>query len=414
MTRSAPHRLDASSDRLLQGLEVYRVGGAVRDARLGWPWNECDFVVVGATVEDMQARGFRPVGRDFPVFLHPQTQEEYALARTERKSGHGYVGFTVHASPDVTLEEDLVRRDLTINAMAEPLDSPPGEGELVDPYGGLADLEARLLRHVSDAFSEDPLRVLRVARFLARYQGLGFTVAEETRALMQGMVESGEVSHLVAERVWKETEKALGEASPEAYFQLLDELGALSVLMPALAREARALESALERLDRLPRQLVDEAEMVCWRMARLVEHLSREEIDTLAQELRLPSAVRDAAQQARLCRELNDASHREGGVQAEDLKVWLDGVDAWRRGERQSVLVALLAVEDKGLARLGNAAWQAATAVSPQSLVAQGLKGAEIGRAMGEQRQQAIAEALREWRATPEVHAPHCGCGHAH
>lgn len=414
MTRSAPHRLDASSDRLLQGLEVYRVGGAVRDARLGWPWHECDFVVVGATVEDMQARGFRPVGRDFPVFLHPQTQEEYALARTERKSGHGYVGFTVHASPDVTLEEDLVRRDLTINAMAEPLDSPPGEGELVDPYGGLADLEARLLRHVSDAFSEDPLRVLRVARFLARYQGLGFTVAEETRALMQGMVESGEVSHLVAERVWKETEKALGEASPEAYFQLLDELGALSVLMPALAREARALESALERLDRLPRQLVDEAEMVCWRMARLVEHLSREEIDTLAQELRLPSAVRDAAQQARLCRELNDASHREGGVQAEDLKVWLDGVDAWRRGERQSVLVALLAVEDKGLARLGNAAWQAATAVSPQSLVAQGLKGVEIGRAMGEQRQQAIAEALREWRATPEVHAPHCGCGHAH
>ncbi|MGS0468390.1 hypothetical protein ACU8V3_15650 [Cobetia marina] len=184
--------------------------------------------------------------------------------------------------------------------------------------------------------------------------------------------------------------------------------------MPALAREARALESALERLDRLPRQLVDEAEMVCWRMARLVEHLSREEIDTLAQELRLPSAVRDAAQQARLCRELNDASHREGGVQAEDLKVWLDGVDAWRRGERQSVLVALLAVEDKGLARLGNAAWQAATAVSPQSLVAQGLKGAEIGRAMGEQRQQAIAEALDEWRATPEVHAPHCGCGHAH
>jgi len=154
--------------------------------------------------------------------------------------------------------------------------------------------------------------------------------------------------------------------------------------------------------------------MVCWRMARLVEHLSRDEIDALAQDLRLPSAVRDAAQQARLCRELNEASRREGGVSAADLKAWLDGVDAWRRGERQSVLVALLAVEDKGLARLGNAVWQAATAVSPQSLVEQGLKGAEIGRALSEQRQQAIEQALSEWQAMPEVHAPHCGCGHSH
>ena len=403
MTRIATHRLTTSSDRLLTGLEVYRVGGAVRDARLGWPWHECDFVVVGATVEDMQSRGFRPVGRDFPVFLHPKTQEEYALARTERKSGHGYVGFSVHASPEVTLEEDLIRRDLTINAMAEPLDSQPGQGELVDPYGGLADLEARVLRHVSAAFSEDPLRVLRVARFLARYQGLRFTVADETRRLMVSMVESGEVSHLVAERVWKETEKALGEASPEAYFQLLDELGALAVLMPALARDAEMLRQALVKLDHLPRQLADEAEMVCWRMARLVEHLDRDEIEVLAQDLRLPSAVRDAAQQARLCRET-----------ATDLKAWLDGVDAWRRGERQQVLVALLAVDDTGLARLGNAVWKAATAVSPQSLVAQGLKGAEIGRALSEQREQAIDTALSEWHLMPEVHAPQCGCGHGH
>ncbi|MGO2414507.1 MULTISPECIES: polynucleotide adenylyltransferase [Cobetia] len=414
MTRIATHRLTTSSDRLLTGLEVYRVGGAVRDARLGWPWHECDFVVVGATVEDMQSRGFRPVGRDFPVFLHPKTQEEYALARTERKSGHGYVGFSVHASPEVTLEEDLIRRDLTINAMAEPLDSQPGQGELVDPYGGLADLEARVLRHVSAAFSEDPLRVLRVARFLARYQGLGFTVADETRRLMVSMVESGEVSHLVAERVWKETEKALGEASPEAYFQLLDELGALAVLMPALARDAEMLRQALVKLDHLPRQLADEAEMVCWRMARLVEHLDRDEIEVLAQDLRLPSAVRDAAQQARLCRELREAAQRKGGVTATDLKAWLDGVDAWRRGERQQVLVALLAVDDTGLARLGNAVWKAATAVSPQSLVAQGLKGAEIGRALSEQREQAIDTALSEWHLMPEVHAPQCGCGHGH
>lgn len=414
MPHAAPTHLTRSSDMSLSGLEVYRVGGAVRDARLGWPWHECDYVVVGATVEEMQSRGFRPVGRDFPVFLHPKSQEEYALARTERKSGHGYVGFSVHASPDVTLEDDLIRRDLTINAMAEPLDSTPGEGELIDPYGGQKDLEARLLRHVSTAFSEDPLRVLRVARFLARYQGLGFSVADETRELMLGMVESGEVSHLVAERVWKETEKALGEASPEAYFQLLDSLGALAILMPALARDDAALTSALARLDRLPRLLVDEAEMVCWRMARLIEHLSREEIDVLAQDLRLPSGVRDAAQQARLCRELGEASRREGGVDAADLKAWLDGVDAWRRGERQGVLIALLAVEDRGLARLGNAVWQAATAVSPQALVAQGLKGAEIGKAMAERRQQAVEQALSEWRATPEVHAPHCGCGHGH
>lgn len=414
MTRIATHRLTTSSDRLLAGLEVYRVGGAVRDARLGWPWHECDFVVVGASVEDMQARGFRPVGRDFPVFLHPQTQEEYALARTERKSGHGYVGFTVHASPDVTLEEDLVRRDLTINAMAEPLDSQPGQGELIDPHGGLADLEARLLRHVSAAFSEDPLRVLRVARFLARYQGLGFTVADETRQLMTSMVESGEVSHLVAERVWKETEKALGEANPEAYFQLLDELGALAVLMPALVLDAAVLPQALLRLDRLPRHLADESDMVCWRMARLVEHLDRDAIDVLAQDLRLPSAVRDAAQQARLCRELRETAQREGGVTAPNLKAWLDGVDAWRRGERQQVLIGLLAVDDAGLARLGNMVWQAATAVSPQSLVAQGLKGAEIGRALSQQRQEAIETALSEWQAMPEVHAPHCGCGHGH
>mgnify|MGYP003124791059 CR=1 FL=1 len=153
--------------------------------------------------------------------------------------------------------------------MAEPLDSTPGQGEVIDPYGGMADLEARVLRHVSSAFSEDPLRVLRVARFLARYQGLGFTVAEETRQMMVAMVESGEVSHLV-KRVWKETEKALGEASPEAYFQLLDELGALTVLMPPLTRDAAQLTAALARLDRLPRQLVDEAEMVCWRASRHV------------------------------------------------------------------------------------------------------------------------------------------------
>jgi tRNA nucleotidyltransferase (CCA-adding enzyme) len=185
-------------------------GGTRCPARLaGLPTT--DWVVVGATPEEMRRRGFKPVGRDFPVFLHPDTHEEYALARTERKAGHGYTGFEVHASPEVTLEEDLARRDLTLNAMAE---TP--EGELIDPYGGLADLEARRLRHVSPAFVEDPLRVLRTARFLARYAGLGFTIAEETRALMAELAASGELAHLVAERVWTETEKAPGSPGPRS------------------------------------------------------------------------------------------------------------------------------------------------------------------------------------------------------
>ena len=184
-------------DPRLDGLEVYLVGGAVRDARLGWPVGDRDWVVVGATPEAMRLRGFKSVGRDFPVFLHPDTHEEYALARTERKQGHGYTGFEVHASPDVTLEADLARRDFTINAMAETPD-----GELVDPYGGAADLAARRLRHVSAAFVEDPLRVLRAARFLARYRKLGFTIVAETMALMRQLTESGEMQYLVAERVW--------------------------------------------------------------------------------------------------------------------------------------------------------------------------------------------------------------------
>ena len=183
-------------DALTQGLDVYRVGGAVRDALLGWPVVDHDWVVVGATPEAMRQRGFKPVGRDFPVFLHPHTAEEYALARTERKSGHGYSGFEVYASPDVTLEEDLSRRDLTINAIAQG----PG-GQLTDPFHGQQDIEQRLLRHVSPAFSEDPLRVLRTARFLARYAHLGFTIAPDTHTLMREVSQSGELGHLAAERV---------------------------------------------------------------------------------------------------------------------------------------------------------------------------------------------------------------------
>jgi tRNA nucleotidyltransferase (CCA-adding enzyme) len=213
-------------------MKIYLVGGAVRDALLGRPYTERDYVVVGAVPDDLLALGFRPVGKDFPVFLHPQTGDQYALARTERKTGAGYYGFATRYSPDVTLEEDLGRRDLTINAMAR---LEHGD-EIVDPYGGRADLAARLLRHVSPAFVEDPLRVLRVARFAARFAPLGFTVAPETLDLMREIVRAGEMRALVPERVWVETERALGEARPTVYFEVLRECGALAAVFPEIDR----------------------------------------------------------------------------------------------------------------------------------------------------------------------------------
>ena len=221
-------------------MRIYRVGGAVRDKLLGLPVQDTDWVVVGATVEAMLAAGYQQVGKDFPVFLHPKTHEEYALARTERKSGHGYTGFVVHASPDVTLEEDLLRRDLTINAMAED-----ETGALIDPHHGQADLAAGILRHVSPAFAEDPVRILRLARFAARF---GFAVAPETMALMRDMVASGEVDHLVPERVWQEISRGLMENHPARMFEALRECGALARIAP----EIDTLFGVPERLDYHP------------------------------------------------------------------------------------------------------------------------------------------------------------------
>lgn len=210
-------------------MEVYLVGGAVRDELLGRAVRERDWVVVGSTPQAMLDAGYRQVGRDFPVFLHPETNEEYALARTERKTGRGYHGFELRFSPDVTLEDDLQRRDLTINAIARAPD-----GRLIDPCGGQRDLEARRLRHVSEAFNEDPVRILRVARFLARFQPLGFSVAAETLVRMRAMVASGEVDALVAERVWQETDRALAEPAPDAWLRLLHDCGALARIYPEL------------------------------------------------------------------------------------------------------------------------------------------------------------------------------------
>ncbi|MBP7942373.1 MAG: tRNA nucleotidyltransferase [Psychrobacter sp.] len=213
-------------------MQVYLVGGAVRDQLLGFPNKDKDFVVVGATVADMLDAGFQQVGADFPVFLHPISHEEYALARTERKQGRGYQGFSVHASPDVTLREDLKRRDLTVNAMAievkSLMDDTPISGDVVDYYGGLNDIHSKTLRHVSSAFSEDPLRVLRTARFYGRYYDLGFSIADETLLLMRELVRSGELTHLSSERIWQESSRALMQVSPQVYWQQLFEIGALT------------------------------------------------------------------------------------------------------------------------------------------------------------------------------------------
>lgn len=210
-------------------MQTYLVGGAVRDHLLGHPYHERDYVVVGATPEQLLNLGYQAVGKDFPVFLHPETKDEYALARTERKTGQGYHGFACYFDVDVSLEDDLIRRDLTINAMAMTDD-----GQVIDPYGGQADLQAKILRHVSPAFAEDPLRVLRVARFAARYAPYGFRVADETLALMRQLVESGELDHLTAERVWKETSRALMEQHADVYFQALRDCGALKILFPEI------------------------------------------------------------------------------------------------------------------------------------------------------------------------------------
>ncbi|HUR39594.1 MAG TPA: multifunctional CCA addition/repair protein [Verrucomicrobiae bacterium] len=224
-------------------MKRYEVGGAVRDALLGLPVGERDWVVTGATPEEMVTAGYKPVGKDFPVFLHPQTKEEHALARTERKSGRGYHGFTFHTGPEVTLEDDLKRRDLTVNAMART-----DAGVLVDPHGGQRDLAARVLRHVSEAFAEDPVRILRLARFHARFAPLGFKVADETLALMRGMVEAGEADALVPERVWQETARALMLDTPSTFFQTLRDCGALARVMP----EVDALFGVPQRADYHP------------------------------------------------------------------------------------------------------------------------------------------------------------------
>ncbi|MCK0768432.1 MULTISPECIES: polynucleotide adenylyltransferase [Chromohalobacter] len=372
---------------VLESFAVYRVGGAVRDARLGWPVTDEDWVVVGATPEELTERGFMPVGRDFPVFLHPVTHEEYALARTERKQGHGYTGFVVHASPEVTLEEDLARRDLTINAMAEDRD-----GRLVDPFQGAQDLDARVLRHVSEAFVEDPLRVLRTARFWARYRDLGFVIADDTKRLMRRLCDSGEIGHLVAERVWQETVKALAEPRPIAYFRALQECGALAVWMPELNADA-ALDLGEKAMARLPAG----GEPAQWRWARLLEALEDEARDALCERLRVPNAWRDLARQVARTRAFRQ-KHDDAGLEGADVLAWFDAIDAWRRSERVEPLQRYLALEAPALAECISKAWQAAIEVEPRALLEEGYRGKALGEALAQRRLASIEDVVRLYK----------------
>lgn len=305
-------------------MKVYAVGGSVRDELLGHPGADRDWVVVGATPDEMAARGFRAVGADFPVFLHPETHEEYALARTERKTAPGYKGFVFHASPDVSLEEDLRRRDLTINAIARDAD-----GTLVDPFGGVEDLRRGLLRHVSGAFAEDPVRILRVARFAARF---GFAVAPETMRLMRAMVDAGEADHLVPERVWQEIARGLQEPGPERMVAVLRDCGALARVLPEVDALAAADGGALLGA----RLRASTSFPLPVRFACLTLGLAPEAVAALCERVNAPGECRDLAGLA--ARE-RAAVEGAGALGAEGLLSLLERTDAFRRPERLDRLV---------------------------------------------------------------------------
>lgn len=404
-------------------MDIYLVGGAVRDSLLGRPVAERDWVVVGATPEELQAQGFTPVGRDFPVFLHPHTREEHALARLERKTGPGYRGFVTEFAPDVTLEQDLARRDLTINAMAQAAD-----GHLIDPHGGRADLERRVLRHVSPAFVEDPVRILRIARFLARFAHLGFSVAAETLELMRQMSASGELDALVPERVWRELERLLGEPTPRAGIELLRECGALRIVLPELDAlfgvpqspkwhpEVDTGEHVLLALQ----VAAGRAAPVSVRFAVLMhdlgkaltprsewpKHIAHEArgvpaIESLCQRLRVPQEHRDLAL---LASRFHTHVHRGLELRATTLLEVLESADAFRRPGRFAELLEVCECDARG--RLGFAdqpypqrarfeqALEAASATTLQPDEREGLVGAAIGERLRRKRLAAI-EALR-------------------
>ena len=354
-------------------MQVYLVGGAVRDEQLGIPHRERDWCVVGASPGELEALGYQRVGKDFPVFLHPETKEEYALARTERKTAPGYHGFDFDCSPDVTIEEDLQRRDLTINAIARDAD-----GQLIDPWGGSADIENRVLRHVSDAFTEDPVRILRVARFAARFAHFGFTIAGETMSLMHRMVENGEVDALVSDRVWKETELALAGSNARVYFEVLRSCGALRVLFPEVDAlfgvpqpeqwhpEVDTGLHVMMVLDQAER-LSDDVEV---RFAALTHDLGKGNtpknqlpshpghelrgcklIRTVAERLPVPRACRDLAL---LAAEFHTHCHRAFELRTKTILKVLERTDAFRRPDRFERFLLTCEADARGRAGLEN------------------------------------------------------------
>lgn len=417
-------------------MKIFSVGGAVRDKLLGLPIKDRDWVVVGATPQQMLDQGYRPVGKDFPVYLHPRTSEEYALARTERKSGKGHTAFLFTSDPGITLEEDLARRDLTINAIAEDHD-----GQLIDPYGGQQDIVDKVLRHVSPAFAEDPLRVLRVARFAARYQHLGFRVADETLALMTSLTASGELEDLSAERVWQETDRALSETSPRTYIEVLRTCGALRTLLPEVDR----LFGVPQRADYHPEvdtgihillaldQATALSDSPAVRFAVLVHdlgkgitpadilprHIGHEEggvplVNQVCDRLRVPQRYRQLAVAVTryhlLCHKVE--SLRPATV----LKI-LKGLDAFRQPD--NMVQFLLACESDARGRTGfadrpypsaawlNAAFAAVRDLSAQEFVERGLTGGAIGKALDARRLETLAAFKASVPAT--THAdPNC------
>jgi tRNA nucleotidyltransferase (CCA-adding enzyme) len=400
-------------------MEVYLVGGPVRDRLLGLPVRDRDWVVVGARPEDLERQGYIAVGREFPVFLHPQTKEEYALARLERKVAPGYRGFTTQFSPDVTLEEDLKRRDLTINAMAQT-----ASGEIIDPYGGQQDLQARMLRHVSAAFVEDPVRILRLARFAARFAGLGFTVAPETAALMRQMVSSGEVNALVPERVWQETERALGESRPDVFFSVLRDCGALAVVFP----EIDALYGVPQPAKWHPEIDTGVHVMLAVRYAASIDaptsvrfavlmhdlgkaitppeqwpsHRGHEEagvplVEALCQRLRVPNGFRELAV---LGARHHATVHRAAELRPDTIVKLFEATDAFRRPERFNELLLVCESDARGRTGLeGNPypqadflrrAREAAAAEQLSTEERAGLEGAAIGAKIRAKRLEAV------------------------
>lgn len=353
-------------------LKIYLVGGAVRDQLLGLPVTERDYVVVGATPEEMIAQGYKPVGKEFPVFLHPQTKEEYALARTERKIAKGYKGFTFYAAPEVTLQEDLKRRDLTINAMAE---TP--EGEIIDYYGGQQDLKNKILRHVSPAFAEDPVRILRVARFAARFAD--FQVHPETMQLMRDMVQAGEVDALVPERVWQEMERALGEVHPERFFETLKNCNALTILFAEIDQLTKAMVILHKAAE-----LTTSKEI---RFAAMLYNVTEQQVQSLCDRYRVPNEYRDLALLVVRNRKSYEMLNENSG--AEFILNLLEKLDVIRRPERFEKFLAVCKINYQNYQmanKILQNAYEAINNISIQNLLAKGFSG------------KAMADELRKLR----------------